>query len=231
MARSRRPWSTLRTEMRRYLGDTDAPYTYSDELLLDAFNFALDDRALDLGLEQQFYTTRRFLSDLVAGQAFYDLPEAIGRVVRVLRRFDDGREFELVRFQGEEEPTATSAIGPYSLPTYRFLGANIRLSPPPSAAQTDGLVIEAEIAEDHFTGDANLLPLSWPIWMEELLKLDAMLIVLEQEQEEGGELQADGESSTLRLRERRSKYARKLEDYLQRRTLSPGAVKRYQQGA
>lgn len=231
MPRTRKSWGELRPIIRRYLGDDVEPYTHSDELLLDGWNQALDDRALQLGLEQQFWTTRRFVDDLVADQSHYAAPEEAARITRVSRVFEDGTETPLVRDERTVERTLRSSGSSSYLPMYRLMGQYVVLNPPPGEAYTGGIALECEVAEDHFSGDSSKLPLTWPIFMENLLIMDTELFVFEQQQESAGELAPDQQQSAITLLARRSRYERKLEDYLQRRSLSPGRVASFQQGA
>jgi hypothetical protein len=231
MARARRTWSDMRAEIRRYLGDVDAPYTHGDDLLLDGWNMALDARALQLGLAKEAWTTRRYVDTIVSGERYYLVPEEAVRVARVVRVFEDGIEEPLVRDERAFDASRTSMAQSRYLPTFRFLGAHIVLDPPPSQEYVDGLAIECEIAEDRFSGDASKLPLHWPIYLEALLIMDTELFAFEQQQESGGELAADQQANAMSLLARRSRYAAQIEEYMARRTLSPSQVRRYSQGA
>ena len=85
MARARRVWSTMRTEVRRLLRETVAADSFwTDPELLDYFNHAIDLRVMILADQHEGWVTDTYDADLVANQNEYLIPEGTGRIKRIL---------------------------------------------------------------------------------------------------------------------------------------------------
>lgn len=234
MPRERLTWAQHRALIRRYLGDLDEPFAFGDELLLQGWNASMDEVSMDLGIMAQSYTVVRFVENLVAGQAYYPLPENVTTTPRVFRIFTTRSDREIELTFDEKVASGSRSVsysGPDYLPTYRLLGQYVRLDPAPAVDEVGGLAIYGEIAEEGFTGDDSRLPASWPMLCEELLRISTALYVFEQEQEAGGDRGGESNASILGLAIRRRRYESKLYEFLERRRQSPAQAPRFPLGA
>jgi hypothetical protein len=81
VARTRRAWSLIRTDVRRLLNDEDSSSPHwSDADLLALFNECKDHREMHLFEQHEGYGVYRYSDSIVAGQQEYALPEETGRV-------------------------------------------------------------------------------------------------------------------------------------------------------
>ena len=203
MARARRAWSTLRTEVRRLLRETTAAGSYwPDADLLDYLNHAIDLRVMQLAEQHEGWVTDTYDADLVANQGEYAIPEGTGRIKRVLIVATEGSasyEMALVRnerwSEGLYETGAAGADpGRGYRPDYRFKGEFVILSPAPTFARTNGLKFEIEGAPARIAADGDKLDLRFPDSMETLLIYDVWDLAMGVEDSQGNDdtANADG---------------------------------------
>lgn len=191
MPRTRRQWSTIRSEARKLLRETVADDSFwGDAELLFYANIALDLRAQQLMEVDEGWFTDRALTDLVANQKEYTLEEGVDGIKRILVQYSPSSnpvEIPLIRNERLTQPmaTATSVGGPAGVPTCRLVGELIYLEPPPTESRTNGLIVEYEALPDRLTGDASKVDLKWPSTIEGLLVLDVWDIALGVEDAQG----------------------------------------------
>lgn len=226
MARTRRQWSSLRTDIRRWLNDEDATTPHwSDADLLAFFNESKDEREMELLGTHEGYSIFRYNDDLVAGQQEYALPEEAGRIKTVFIVDSGGDKKRAIhqdrQFSGTYQGDNTEAG--YNAFTYSLKDNHLFLYPCPSASVTDGLQLEIEIATDRIASDSDKLPDSWPPFAETLLVFDTAISALSQQATAEGDL---GDSQLNFLLRRRSRYEERWLDYIATRTssyiVSPG---------
>ncbi len=220
MARTRRAWSELRTDVRRLLNDEDtsSPH-WSDADLLALFNESKDHREMHLFEQHEGYGVYRYSDSIVAGQQEYALPEETARL-RTLFIVDSGGARKKVihqdrQFNGTYEGDDVQA-GVYDF-TYSLKDNHIFLYPCPSTSVTSGLQMELEAATDRIANDSDKLPDSWPPFAETLLVLDTAIAALEMQATAEGDL---GESQITFLIRRRGRYEDQWDNYTASRTTS-----------
>jgi hypothetical protein len=209
----------LRGEIYALLGEESGNSAWTPTVLLQIWNEAKDEREMELHLAHEGFGVVRQKRSLVANQAQYDLPADAGRVVRVVRRFSDGSEVPLRRTEMQtvgESRFAVGSDGSY-VPTYRLIGVNLVLVPPPTAAETDGILIEMAQLADEFSTDSSTLPLDWPIFTETLLKLDTAYYAYEHE----AATSIDGDPPLNPYARRRARYSDLWTEYIEERSEGP----------
>jgi hypothetical protein len=189
---------------------------YSPELALDVFNEQKDLREMQLHAANEGYGVSRHFHDLVAGQALYLIPVEAGRVVQVFRIFPEGEERPMIRDErwvGDLDPNFSGALTSY-IPRYKIQGANLRLIPPPSEAQSQGIAIEMEECSELIADDDSTLPIDWPLFAESLLILDTITGMLDIEA-----ATAESDDSTIKgFYIRRRRYEVQWLAYIEERT-------------
>lgn len=231
MARTRRAWSLLRTDVRRLLNDEDASSPHwSDADLLALFNECKDHREMHLFEQHEGYGVFRYSDSIVAGQQEYALPEETGRVRTVFivqsggalkRAIHQDRQFSGT-YQGDDTQTSSLNF------TYSLKDNHIFLYPCPSESVTNGLQFELETPTDRIENDSDKLPDSWPPFAETLLVLDTAIAALEMQASAEGDL---GESQLNPLRIRRGRYEEQFDSYTASRTTSYVTSPGYNWGA
>jgi hypothetical protein len=191
MARARREWSAILAEIRLMLRESSAATSYwTDAQLLLLFNLHMDRRALQLQNAVEGYFTDSAAQNIVAGTASYALPEGTGRPRRIMiRRTSGGNTVDIPIERNERwtQPSYSSTTGvdyTYCLPTFKFHGANVILSPTPNVSMTNGLVIEFECLPARVTsagGEASKLHLAFPDIAETLLTYDTVVAAFDME--------------------------------------------------
>lgn len=222
MARARRDWQTQRAELRRLLRETTAANSYWDDTdLLDYYNQAIDLRTIDLAQANEGWVTDPVQTDIIANQAEYLLPEGTGRVKRVLRVFNPGTNNEvkvpLTRFERWSYPTPKySGIGDSRhTPTYRLVGDLLYLEPPPTTSETNGLLLEIDVAPARISLDTDKLDQRFPDIMETLLIYDAWDLALGVELSMGSDV---NQATIDRLSRFHQKYEARFLDYIETRS-------------
>jgi hypothetical protein len=179
--RTRRQWTAMLAEIRRILREPTAASSYwADADLLDMFNRSIDIRTLDLQDAHEGWVTTIASQNIVADQVAYTIPEGAGRIKRVVYKPDTGGastiEIPLVRNERFQDTlvtnTGTGGGNSGSVPTYRILGNQIQLEPPPKKAVTNGLQLECENIMPRIVNGADLLSLYFPDSMETMLIYD-----------------------------------------------------------
>ena len=193
MARARRVWSTMRTEVRRLLRETVAADSFwTDPELLDYFNHAIDLRVMILADQHEGWVTDTYDADLVANQNEYLIPEGTGRIKRILIVNTEGSatyEAPLNRNERFSESLydtgTTGSIGRDYTPSYRLKGEFLILEPAPTTPRINGLKIEIEGAPGRITVDGDKLDLRFPDSMETLLIYDTWDLAMGVEDAQG----------------------------------------------
>lgn len=197
-ARTRQAWSTLKARIRRLLRETTAATSFwDDDLLLDAWNDAMEARAAEMAEAHEGWTKQSFLADTVANQREYSLPEGIERLLGVWLRYEDGGQLREIALNRDDrlsedyhESSNQTAGWSGSRPTYRAVDNLLYLEPPVTEARTDGLRLEADVQPARFTGDASKLSLFFPITTETLLVYDTWSILTGIEDSQGNDANA-----------------------------------------
>lgn len=224
MPRARRAWSTIRSEVRRLLRETTAADSFwSDTDLLDYFNTAQDLRFMDLADSDEGWFTEPWVTNIVANQKEYTIPEGTDRVKRVVLIFTEGGrtlEIPLTRNERWSDPmvtqsgVATGAIG--AMPTYRIVGEEVWLEPPPTEARTNGLRIELEAAPARISADGDKIDLKWPSIAETLLIYDTWDIAVGVE--DAQDLVSGNPVALGRLSRTRAQLESKWNTFIERRS-------------
>lgn len=225
MARVRRVWSELRTDVRRLLNDDGASQHWTDADLLALFNECKDHREMHLFDQHEGYGVFRYTDSIVAGQQEYALPEETGKVRTVFIVSSGGDRKKAIhqdrQFSGTYLGDDTQAG--YESFTYSLKDNHVFLYPCPSSSVTNGLQLELETPSDRIANDSDKLPDSWPPFAETLLVLDTAIAALEMQATGEGDL---GESQINFLIRRRGRYEEQWETYTASRTtsyvISPG---------
>lgn len=180
MARTRRSWSELRTEVRTLLGQSSAASSHwTDAELLTLFNQALDLYQFDLYGKHEGWGLKVHQADIVADQRDYKLPEDIGDIKKVFY-VKGSYKYALEQDRQHSGVYPASDSGFAQDPTsYHIVGNYIFLTPTPLENVTDGLEIEAETFGDRIANDADKLPESFPLPLETLLTVETALSALE----------------------------------------------------
>lgn len=191
MPRARREWSALRAEIRRNLFETAPALSFwTDTLLQDLWNAAMDLRVIQMSNVEEGWVTDAFQTDLVSGQREYALPEGTGRVKRVTQVFRAGQldeyEIPLTRWERLSEPMQQlGGASETTVFTYRLLGNLVILEPTPQSNVTSGLRIEMDFSPDRFDSDDDKLDLRFPDVLETLLVYDTVVLALAVEGAQG----------------------------------------------
>jgi hypothetical protein len=231
MARSRRVWSELRTDIRRWINDNDTTSPeWSDADLLAFFNECKDQREMDLFDQHEGWGVYRYSDNLVAGQQEYALPEETGRI-RTLFIKDSGGDFKRAiqqdrQFTGSYLGDDTQASSNNF--TYSLKDNHVFLYPCPSASVTNGLQLELEVLTERIANDTDKLPDSWPGFAETLLVYDAAIAALSQQATSEGDL---GQSQVEFLIRQRTRYEESWDEYTASRTTSIICSPGWNQGA
>lgn len=231
MARTRRAWSELRTDIRRLLNDEDASTPHwSDADLLALLNECKDHREMHLFEQHEGYGVFRYSDNIVAGQQEYALPEETGKVRTIFIVDSGGARKKVIhqdrQFNGSYEGDDVQA-GVYEF-TYSLKDNHVFLYPCPSVSVTGGLQYELEVATERIANDSDKLPDSWPPFAETLLVLDTAIAALEMQASGEGDL---GESQINYLIRRRGRYEDQWDNYTASRTTSYVTSPGYNWGA
>jgi len=201
MARARRPWSDLRSEIRALLRETDSSVSFwSDTLLLSMFNACMDRRVMQLAMIDEGWVTDQTCTDLVSGQREYTLPEGAGRIKQVTLKYTiAGRRVEVDLVRNDQWGTiitndSTTSISDYR-PTYQLIANLLILEPEPKFSLVGALQIDLESAPARLAGDSDKLDLRFPDVMEVLLIYDCAVLALSQENSQSN--QPDGYTAAL----------------------------------
>ena len=231
MARSRRAWSEIRTDIRRWLNDEDSTSPHwSDADLLAFFNECKDHREMDLFDQHEGWGVYRYSDNLVAGQQEYALPEETGRI-RTLFIVDSGGDMKRAiqqdrQFTGSYLGDDTQASS--NLFTYSLKDNHVFLYPCPSESVTNGLQLELEALTDRIANDSDKIPDSWPGFAETLLVFDTAIAALSQQASAEGDL---GEGQIQFLVRHRARYEDSWDQYTASRTTSIICSPGWNQGA
>lgn len=204
--RTRSTWATLKAKIRRILRETTAATSYwSDTLLLDLVNHALEQRSIEMAEMHDGWLTQAYLADTVANQREYALPEGVERVRAIYLRYTTGNQIEEIQLARDDrigqdfyQPAAGTSYrfaGPR--PTYRILDNLFLIEPPDPETRTSGLRIEIDALPPALTGDSDKLALMYPISTETLLVYDVALMALGVESSQGNEAQEMGQPNHL----------------------------------
>lgn len=196
--RTRSTWGTLKAKVRRILRETTASTSYwSDTLLLDLVNHAMDQRQAEMAEMHDGWTVQAYLADTVANQREYALPEGVERVRAVYLRYVSGSQVEEIQLSRDDrigqdyyQPASGTTYrfaGPR--PTYRLLDNLILIEPPDPEARTNGMRVEIDALAPAITGDSDKLALMFPLTTETLLVYDVVLMALGVESSQGNEAQ------------------------------------------
>lgn len=233
MSRARRAWSTIRSEIRTLLRETDSSASFwTDALLLNLFNDCMDLRVMQLAMVDEGWVTDQVYTSLVADQREYPLPEGAGRVKKVALTFTSGgvtRERELRRDDrwGKEivHGAGGESIEAY-FPTYQLQANLILLEPKPAFSLASALQIDMESAPARLAADADKLDLRFPDVMETLLKYDTALLALAVEQTQGN-LPAD---YVNHLRGFQQRFEQEFQEYITDRSEGEVVGQPFRQG-
>ncbi len=221
MPRARRQWTTIRSDIRQILRETDSTTSFwTDAQLLIYANTMIDRRVMQLASLDENWVVDEYETNLVSGQRDYTLPEGTGRVIRVNLVYTQGGqtiEREIPRREQIGETvihgTGNTDIATY-YPTYRLQGPLLALEPWPEFALTGGLRIDLEVAPDRLVNDTDYLDRRFPDVFESLLTLDVAIFALAVEHSQG-----DSPDNYLNhLRGLQAEYEAIFLDYAQERT-------------
>lgn len=183
----------MRTEIRTLLRETDPNSSYwNDTLLNTLLNEAIDYRHMMLCDMHEGWDTEIYETPIVFNQGKYQLPEGLGRVRRILFKFDQGsgNQFEvpLMRSERWSEPVFngnTPVTNQGEIPTYRLVGSFLTLEPSPKITGDVKLIIETDINPPRLVSDNDSFPLRWPNEIETLIIYDVAVNALAIEQSQG----------------------------------------------
>jgi hypothetical protein len=230
MARTRRSWSELRTEIRLLLNDEGSNPFHSDADLLLLFNQCKDLREMHLFEQHEGWGVYRYTDNIVAGQQEYALPEETARI-RTVFVVDSGGDIKKAIHQ-DRQFTGTylgdNTQSGYHTFTYSLKDNHLFLYPCPSSSVTGGLQLELEAATDRIANDNDKLPDSWPPFVETLLCLDTAVSALEAQATGEGD---QGESQINWLIRRRGRYEDQWDSFTAARTTSYITSPGWNQGA
>ena len=190
--RTRETWATLRARIRRLLRETTgATSWWSDALLLDLYNDALDMRFMDLVSEDEGWAVEEYTANIVAGQREYTLPEGGMHVRRVALVNTSGGitienllEHDEKRFDSVSHGSSVLGSSLYK-PTYRLQGELLILEPEPTTSVTGGLKLEIEAPNTKLTGDSSTIDHRFPIVAETMCVYDAVMAAFAIENSQG----------------------------------------------
>lgn len=204
--RTRSTWGTLKAKIRRILRETTANTSYwSDTLLLDLVNHAMDQRQAEMAEMHDGWITQAYLADTVANQREYALPEGVERVRAIYLRYTSGSQVEEIqlarndRIGGDYFAPASGTSYRFSgpRPTYRIIDNLFLIEPPDAETRTAGLRIEVDALAPALTGDSDKLALLFPLTTETLLVYDVVMMALGVESSQGNEAQEMGQPNHL----------------------------------
>lgn len=207
LPRIRRPWSTIRSEIRILIRETVEGFWTNADLLVFA-NLSMDKYVMLMILEDEGWMSDTFQTDLTAGEIKYALPEGTGTVKQVGIVFHPGAPDEYVEYLVRDDKLATGqAVGSehyFSVengdrPTFRIVGNLLYLSRPPDRTVVNGLQIEAEFAPARLTGDSSVFDKRFPDVFETMVTYDVAITALEIEAAQGQETAA-GSAEALKPR-------------------------------
>lgn len=229
MARQRRDWDSCRSDIYTHLGETEGASNWTPEHLLVLWNEEKDLLDMQLQNRHEGFSVEVHWADLVADQAYYQIPEECGRLKRISRNYPDSKRIvPLIRNERLSGAMSTQSSGQYAIPDYRVVGNYIVLERTPGEAVTNGLAIEMEVAAERITDGGDTLPVDWPNFAETLLVLRATRAAFADEQagDSGPQGQTLSDEQTARL----SYYENVFAEYTATRSFGIQLGVRFTQG-
>lgn len=183
---------TFRTQIRRYLKETNPNTSFWDNNFVDQlFNAQYRKRCTQLIMAFEGWFVNVSQRDITADQARYALPDGCLRIQKLELVRTDGTTIPIQRHERHyfSNPTDSSGSsgGDSYLPMYRLQGNGFVLEPTPNQTVTNGIQLEWAGVPALLSAAGDTLHPSFPEIFEELLVIDTVVNAFDAEgQQESG---------------------------------------------
>lgn len=184
--------STFRTQIRRYLKETNPNTSFWDQNFVDQlFNAQYRKRCTQLIMAFEGWFVNVSTRDVTANQARYSLPDGCLRIQKLELVRSDGTTVPIHRHERHffSNPTDSSGSsgGDSYLPMYRLQGNGFILEPTPTETVTNGIQMEWAGVPALLSASGDTCHPSFPEIFEELLVIDTVVNAFDAEgQQESG---------------------------------------------
>lgn len=169
--------STFRTQIRRYLKETNANTSFWDTPFVDQlFNAQYRKRCTQLIMAFEGWFVNVSVRDVTADTARYAFPEGFLRLQKIELVRTDGTTVPLHRHERHDNVNPPGSSGGDSfLPTYRLQGNGFVLEPTPTETVTNGIQLEWAGVPVALSAAGDTCHPSFPEIFEELLVIDTVV--------------------------------------------------------
>lgn len=208
--------STFRTQIRRYLKETNATTSYWDANFVDQlFNAQYRKRCTQLIMAFEGWFVNVSVRNVTADTARYAFPDGFLRLQKIEMVRTDGTTVPIHRHERHDEanPADSGSGGDSYLPFYRLQGNGFVLEPTPTETVTDGLQLEWAGVPALLSAAGDACHPSFPEIFEELLVIDTVVNAFDAEGVQ--------ESGLVRsLLRQRAEMEENFERFIEMRTVS-----------
>lgn len=178
--------STFRTQIRRYLKETNADTSFWDANFVDQlFNAQYRKRCTQLIMAFEGWFVNVSVRDITADSARYAFPEGFLRLQKIELVRTDGTTVPIHRHERHDyanpADSSGSSGGDSYLPKYRLQGNGFVLEPTPTETVTNGLQLEWVGIPALLSAGGDTCHPSFPEIFEELLVIDTVVSAFDAE--------------------------------------------------
>ena len=169
--------STFRTQIRRYLKETNANTSFWDQNFVDQlFNAQYRKRCTQLIMAFEGWFVNVSVRDVTANTSRYAFPDGFLRLQKLELVRSDGTTVPIHRDERhyDSNPTGSSGGDSY-LPVYRLQGNGFVLEPTPTETVTNGMQLEWAGVPVALSAAGDTCHPSFPEIFEELLVIDTVV--------------------------------------------------------
>lgn len=183
---------TFRTQIRRYLKETNANTSFWDNNFVDQlFNAQYRKRCTQLIMAFEGWFVNVSTRDVTANQARYAFPDGCLRIQKLELVRSDGTTMPLMRnerhFTSNPADATGSSGGDSYMPFYRLQGNGLILEPTPTETVVNGMQLEWAGVPALLSAPGDVMHPSFPEIFEELVVIDTVVNAFDAEgQQESG---------------------------------------------
>jgi hypothetical protein len=170
--------STFRTQIRRYLKETNASTSYWDGNFVDQlFNAQYRKRCTQLIMAFEGWFVNVSVRNITINTARYAFPDGFLRLQKIELVRADGTTVPIQRFERHDfaNPANSAGSGDSYMPYYRLQGNGFVLEPTPLETVTNGLQLEWAGVPALLSAAGDACHPSFPEIFEELLVIDTVV--------------------------------------------------------
>ena len=208
----------FRTQIRRYLKETNPNTSYWDENFVDQlFNAQYRKRCTQLIMAFEGWFVNVSVRDVTSGTSRYTFPDGFLRLQKLELVRSDGRTMPIQRYERHYEAnvadSTTGVSGDSYRPFYRLQGNGFVLEPTPSDTVTNGMQLEWAGVPTLLSASGDVCHPSFPEIFEELLVIDTVVNAFDAE----GQMESGLVRSLLR---QRMELEEQFERFIEMRSVS-----------